>query len=104
MEIKVLGPLLMHFVMVISALTGAAGAGDRPNIIDIMATCVDICGMTYPAQYKGATITPMQGKSLVPTFSGHTLDRDSLYFEHEGNRAIRKGKWTLVTKGAAGPK
>jgi len=74
------------------------------HIIDIMATCVDICDADYPVQFNGIAITPMQGRSLVPTFSGHAIDRNSLYFEHEGNRAIRKGKWKLVTKGATGPK
>lgn len=72
------------------------------QIIDIMATCVDLSGATYPRNYGGAEITPMEGTSLVPTFGGGTLDRDTLYFEHEGNRAIRKGKWKLVAKGAKG--
>ncbi|WP_372809185.1 arylsulfatase [Pontiella sp.] len=72
------------------------------QIIDIMATCVDLSGARYPSEFKGHEITPMQGTSLVPTFDGGAIDRDTLYFEHEGNRAIRKGKWKLVAKGANG--
>jgi|TARA_B110000879_G_scaffold179818_1_gene236010 arylsulfatase len=72
------------------------------HLIDIMATCVDIAEVTYPAEYMGSKITPMQGKSLTPTFHGAKIDRDTIYFEHEGNRAIRKGKWKLVAKGARG--
>jgi arylsulfatase len=72
------------------------------HLIDIMATCVAVSGATYPGAYKGVKITPLQGRSLVPTFSGEDLERDALYFEHEGNRAIRKGRWKLVAKGAQG--
>jgi arylsulfatase A-like enzyme len=72
------------------------------HLIDIMASCVDLSGASYPREYNGVEITPMQGKSLLPTFTGDTIERDAIYFEHEGNRAIRKGKWKLVAKGAQG--
>lgn len=68
------------------------------HLIDIMATCVDLSGAEYPRRYRGEKITPMEGESLVPVFSGGNIERDALYFEHEGNRAIRKGKWKLVAK------
>ena len=46
---------------------------------------------------------PLQGVSLKPTFSGKNLNRKNpIYWEHEGNRAIRIGKWKLVAKGANG--
>jgi arylsulfatase len=38
----------------------------------------------------------MEGKSLVPAFDNRPLDRDFLAWEHEGNRAIRAGRWKLV--------
>ncbi|MEM9646434.1 MAG: sulfatase/phosphatase domain-containing protein, partial [Planctomycetota bacterium] len=72
------------------------------HLIDIMATCVDLAKCEYPKKFKGNEIVPMQGESLVKTFRGEKLSRDTLYFEHEGNRAIRKGKWKLVAKGSAG--
>jgi len=69
------------------------------HLIDIMATCVDAAKATYPAAYKGNTITPMEGKSLIPAFLNKNAKvRDAIYLEHEGNRAIRKGKWKLVSK------
>tara|TARA_R110002050_G_scaffold92566_3_gene193726 strand:- start:6192 stop:7967 length:1776 start_codon:yes stop_codon:yes gene_type:complete len=69
------------------------------HLIDIMATCVDVAGATYPQVYKGDVITPMEGKSLIPVFlNNQMLDRDAIYFEHEGNRAIRQQKWKLVSK------
>ncbi len=41
----------------------------------------------------------MEGVSLVPAFVGKLLERKNpIYFAHEGNRAIRSGKWKLVMK------
>ena len=35
----------------------------------------------------------------MPALAGKPLDRKNpIYFEHEGNRAIRDGKWKLVMK------
>ena len=61
------------------------------HLVDLMATSVDVSGATYPAHK-----TPMEGKSLAPLFSGGTLQREALYWEHEGNRAVRVGDWKLV--------
>lgn len=72
------------------------------HLVDIMATCVDLSEATYPREYGGESISPGEGVSLVPTFSGDMIERDAIYFEHEGNRAIRKGQWKLVAKGHAG--
>jgi arylsulfatase A-like enzyme len=68
------------------------------HLIDIMATCVDIAGISYPAQFNGNTIQPLEGRSLVPAFTNKKIKRDLIFWEHEGNRAIRVGKWKLVSK------
>ena len=69
------------------------------HLVDIMATCVDVAEATYPTDYHGNQITPMEGKSLMPVVSNdETLEREAIFFEHEGNRAVRKGKWKLVSK------
>jgi arylsulfatase len=54
---------------------------------------VELSGASYPA---GGEVLPMEGRSLVPAFQGHSLDRDYLAWEHEGNRAIRMGDMKLV--------
>jgi arylsulfatase len=61
------------------------------HVIDIMATCVELAGAKYPAD-----ATPLPGRSLVPAFAGKPIDREALFWEHEGNRAVRAGKWKLV--------
>ena len=68
-----------------------------------MATCVDLAKADYPKDVKGKKIIPMQGVSLQPAFSGNKFKRENpIFWEHEGNRAIRIGKWKLVAKGANG--
>ena len=68
------------------------------HLIDIMATCLDVGGADYPDEKKGIKITPFEGKSLVPVFDNESLVRDAIYWEHEGNRAVRMGKWKLISK------
>ena len=68
------------------------------HLIDIMATCVDVGGGSYPTNYNGQTIIPLEGKSLLPAFENQALDREAIYWEHEGNRAVRMGKWKLISK------
>ena len=77
---------------------------DQPgHLIDIMATCVDVAEAEYPATYDGNAITPLEGESLRPIFSGGDRNghQDGIYWEHEGNKAIRLGKWKLVSRWSA---
>jgi arylsulfatase len=71
------------------------------HIIDVLATFVDVGRANYPAQSGSTPVTPMEGQSLVPEFAGRTLKREYLAWEHEGNKAIRSGKWKLVSKANA---
>ncbi|MGL4550204.1 MAG: arylsulfatase [Gemmataceae bacterium] len=85
-------PLIAHWPAGIAAKDEL-----RPQIghvIDILATCADISGASYPAK-EG--VTPMAGKSLVPAFAGRPIEREFIAWEHEGNRAIRAGRWKLVS-------
>ena len=72
------------------------------HLIDIMATCVDVAQAKYPSEYKGRAITPMEGRSLLPAFDNKPVEREAIYWEHEGNRAVRQGKWKLVSRHPGG--
>jgi arylsulfatase A-like enzyme len=71
---------------------------DPGHLIDIMATCVDVAGALYPAEYKGNNIQPMEGVSVAPALKGKPLKERPIFWEHEGNRAVRQGRWKLVSK------
>jgi len=67
------------------------------HIIDIMATCLEVAGLEYPKTYHGRQLIPLEGKSLLAIFQGKQRPgHEALYWEHEGNRAVRQGKWKLV--------
>jgi arylsulfatase A-like enzyme len=69
------------------------------HLIDVMATVVAATGAGYPTEHEGHAIQPMEGVSLLPAFAGEPLNREQpIFWEHEGNRAIRRGKWKLVLK------
>lgn len=74
---------------------GKAGAWvDQPaHLIDIAATLYELAGVSYPAD-----ATALEGVSLRPVMEGKPLPERLLYWEHEGNRAVRMGDWKLVAK------
>jgi arylsulfatase len=45
----------------------------------------------------------MEGRTLAPALSGKPLKNAVQYFEHEGNRAVRDGKWKIVAEGEDSP-
>ena len=93
-------PFVVHWPNGIKANNGIRL--EPSHLIDLMATCIDVAGAEYPNQFKNNAITPLEGKSLLPVFAGQPLDRESIFFEHEGNRALRMGDWKIVAKGRHG--
>ncbi|MEZ5326535.1 MAG: sulfatase-like hydrolase/transferase [Verrucomicrobiales bacterium] len=66
------------------------------HVIDLMPTCIELAG----ARYDTAKAIPLEGISLVSVVTGEagagTNDERVLCWEHEGNRAVRRGRWKLV--------
>ncbi len=70
---------------------------DQPgHLIDIMATCVDLSGASYPENFNGHKIQAMEGQSLASSFESNTVKDRVLIWEHFENAAIRQGNWKLV--------
>ena len=92
-------PLIAHWPAAIPA--GAQGRYADPivHVIDFMTTCVDLAGAQYPEECGGQAIQPMEG----PALRGEDMpERTPLFWEHEGNRAVRHGKWKLTAARARG--
>jgi arylsulfatase A-like enzyme len=69
------------------------------HVIDIMATCLDVAGVPYPAEYQGKPITALEGKTLAPVFSRRQrVSHEAIFWEHMGSKAVRQGKWKLVAQ------
>lgn len=89
-------PLIVYWPAVIQEQRITHQAG---HVIDIMATCVDVAGVTYPTRYQDRDILPCEGYSLVPIFRNQAnIGERTLFWEHEGNRAVRQGRWKIVSK------
>ncbi len=96
-------PLIAHWPEGIPAGRHGALEPQPAHLIDLMTTCVDLAAAAYPKQHAGHAITPPEGVSLKPALTGDSINRPGpIFFEHEGNRAVRDGRWKLVAKGPQG--
>lgn len=71
------------------------------HIIDLMPTFVELAQANYPSIYRNTPIHPMEGISMMPFIRGKNSygeDHPAQIWEHEGNKALRKGLWKVVSK------
>jgi arylsulfatase len=66
------------------------------HLIDLMPTIVEASGANYPRLFNTRETLPMAGISLVPALRGERMPERALYFEHEGTRAVREGRYKLT--------
>src|SRR6185503_6310735 len=91
-------PLIAHWPRGIPARRRNALVREPAHVIDVMPTILDVAGATYPREFRGRAIPAMEGVSLRPVLAGRGLSRTQpLFWEHEGNRAVRSGRWKLVS-------
>jgi arylsulfatase len=92
-------PLIIHWPAGIPPARRNGIARSPGHLIDLMATCVDLGGAMYPKEFGGERIQALEGISLRPVLTGGILKRPQpIFWEHEGNRAVRDGRWKLVAK------
>ena len=88
-------PLIAHWPAGISAkgeLRHTPG-----HFIDIVPTVLELAGIQKPREWQGEPIPEAAGQSLVSAFAKDALvPHASLWWLHEGNRAVRIGDWKLV--------
>jgi arylsulfatase A-like enzyme len=89
-------PLIAHWPAGISSkgeLRSAMG-----HVIDLAPTILSLAGGSWPTEFEGKKLPPNPGKDLSPTFASDVkIERDFLWWFHNGNRAIRQGDWKLVS-------
>jgi len=90
-------PLIAHWP---ARIRDAGAIRNQPgHLIDIMPTCLEAARATYPAVFAGSTIKPMAGRSLMPALDNRPIERpECLFWEHEGNRAVRNDRYKLVAR------
>jgi arylsulfatase len=92
-------PLIAHWPDRITGERRGSLVREPGHLIDLMATCVDVAAAPYPERVDGQAIHPREGVSLRPAFEGRSIERNTpIFWEHEGNRAVRDGSWKLVAR------
>ena len=73
------------------------------HIVDFMATFLELAQTDYPEEYNGNAIQPLAGESFAPLLRGDDgWQRERpIFWEHEGNCAMRDGQWKLVSRTTA---
>jgi arylsulfatase len=67
------------------------------HLIDFVPTALEAAGIEKPREWMGEPIPAAPGKSLLPGFQKDgVVERESLWWLHDGNRAVRVGDWKLV--------
>ena len=93
------GGISTPFIMSWPARIREAGIVHSPvHLIDIMSTCLDAAGASQPTERAGQQTIPIEGESMLPAIDRGDWARERpIVWEHEGSRAVRQGRWKLVS-------
>ncbi len=73
------------------------------HLVDLVPTILELAGAQPSRTTSAASLPPMPGRSLVPLLAQDgSVTRDSIWWLHEGNRALRAGDWKIVSAGKDG--
>ena len=74
---------------------------DVGHLVDFMPTFAELAGVDVPATFQGRDVLPAEGQSLAGLLGEEATTPVSreLYWIIGGARAMRQGKWKLVTEG-----
>ncbi|MEM9148424.1 MAG: arylsulfatase [Pseudomonadota bacterium] len=89
-------PLIAHW-------PGRIGPGviahEPAHVVDVLPTILEATGAAALSELGGHAIQPLEGESVLPMLTGRPWSREQpIFFEHEGNSAIRHGAFKLVRR------
>ncbi|MFV0377651.1 MAG: arylsulfatase [Mangrovibacterium sp.] len=88
-------PFIVHWP---AGLKGKENTINRgvAHVMDVLPTCLELTGASYPAMNKGEKTIPPAGTSLLPLLYGEKESiHDTICWEHQRGRAIRIGEWKM---------
>ena len=93
------GGISMPFIMSWPDRITESGIVHSPaHLIDIMPTCLDAASTNHPAERAGQPTLPLEGESMLTAIDNREWSREQpIFWEHEGSRAVRQGRWKLVS-------
>ncbi|MFM8579565.1 MAG: sulfatase-like hydrolase/transferase, partial [Planctomycetaceae bacterium] len=68
------------------------------HLVDVAPTLLELAGLTPVREHEGRPVPPMQGQSFVRALTDPAAEpaHETLWWCHEGHRAVREGNWKLV--------
>jgi len=89
-------PLIAHWPQQIPA---GQIAHEPCHVVDMLPTILQATGCDYLSELGGNAIQPLQGESFLDLLMDKEWTREQpIYFEHEGNSAIRLNNFKFVRK------
>jgi arylsulfatase len=82
-------PCIIHWPAVLGDRAGTI-VHEPAHIIDLMPTAIAAAGMAKDDSLN------LPGTDLIAQVRGRSGGERRLFFEHEGHRAVRAGRWKLV--------
>ena len=69
------------------------------HLVDIMSTAIEMAGANYLEEFNGKKTMPLQGLSLVPTFSAKKLGarKTPIGYNFGRGKGVRSERWKLVS-------
>lgn len=78
--------------------TGGTITSQPGHITDLLPTCLEAAGVSYPDKFADRQVEPLAGQSLLPVLKGEkSRGRSMLFWSTSANRAVRSGDWKLVS-------
>jgi arylsulfatase len=91
-------PFIVHWPGGLKKQENTINRGEG-HVIDILPTCLELAGAKYPSEINGQKTASVDGKNLLPMLLGKTKAiHDTLFWEHEGGKAVRVGDWKIAAR------
>ncbi|MFY7819089.1 MAG: arylsulfatase [Akkermansiaceae bacterium] len=89
-------PLIVHWPKGIKAKNELRHT--PAHVIDLVPTIRALAGLEQDRKRNGEKFPPAPGKSLLSVFAkDQSIEREGLWWMHEGHRAARCGNWKIVS-------
>ena len=89
-------PFIVHWPRAIAR--GGGLRADPTHLVDIWPTFAELAGIAPARHGRVDDAHARPGTSLVPAFArGASIERNALWWLHEGSRALRVGHWKIVS-------
>ncbi len=94
-------PLIAHWPAGLRTAPGALSHAPG-HVVDLMPTLLELAGASHPPARGGRPSRKLRGESLAPLLRGADRERGPIFWEHQGNRAVRQGRFKLVSRWRGG--